>query len=258
MTQRAIFIEDHASNPQSGPYSMGVMDNMVRAIMGWPGDDAGVIAGAENGLASSTVGGSVRIASGYAHIHGMIYWNDANVDFTPTTPSVGTTRKRVVLRKEWDDPVSGSISVELALLEGTDGSTSLPSLTQTDGTRWEIPICYFDVSTGGAISNRTDDAVSLLSGPAGIISFSIVGTTVTTLAATSGVSVSRTGTGTYDIVFPTVVNYAQIGFTGYFSSNTLRIGDVSGYGTNTLTITVRLGGAASDSTSSIAFVTGYA
>lgn len=240
MTERAIFIEDNASNSQSGPYSMGVMDNMVRAMMNWPNANVGVIKDADNELAASVQGGAVRIASGYAHVHGMIYWNDANVDLTPTTPVVGTTRKRIVVRKLWDDPVSGSISVKLAVVEGTDGSASLPALTQTDGTQWEIPICYFDVDTSGVLSNLTSDREY-------VGRFRVVGVgSVNGLGTASGegvVSGGQTATGV-TVTFEEPVARIHPSITGYYRDASpsyyliAAIDSISGLGTTTITFDI--------------------
>jgi len=68
------------------------------------------------------------------------------VPLTVPTPSSATRIDRVVLRADWT-----ARTVEAALLQGVEGGGA-PSLTQTAGVTWEIPLAQLTVTTGGAIT----------------------------------------------------------------------------------------------------------
>lgn len=79
---------------------------------------------------TNPAGTTVRVATGAALVDGKLYTNDANIDFSAATANQYYT---VVLRKSW----SGQ-TVRAALLGPQVGSP--PSVTQTDGTTWEISL----------------------------------------------------------------------------------------------------------------------
>lgn len=107
----------------------------------------GVVAGAGNELAVSGTATPLAVATGRAQVHGFHYWSTAAEDLTVTTPTVGTTGGRVVLRADW-----AAAEVRLAVLLNTDGVAAIPALTQTSGTTWEISLASFTVTTGGVIT----------------------------------------------------------------------------------------------------------
>lgn len=107
----------------------------------------GVVAGAENELAVSGTASPLAVATGRAQVNGFHYWNDASKNLTVTTPIVGTTGGRVVLRADWT-----AATVRLAVLLNTDGVATIPALTQTSGTLYEISLASFTVTTGGVIT----------------------------------------------------------------------------------------------------------
>jgi hypothetical protein len=95
----------------------------------------------------------VRIRSGEAFIRGHKYINDAS--FTLTIPPAHASFNRtdyVVLRLDW---VENTISA--ALLKGVeDGTNSIPTLTQTQGSRWEIPLATISVPAGATAITRAN------------------------------------------------------------------------------------------------------
>lgn len=153
MTERS-FIWDSGGSGDSSPHSEANTALLFGAILGdrLISANKGVLRGVLNALTPSSPGaGQVRIASGAAISDGHPYVSDANVDFTPTTPSVGTTGHRIVLRASWS-----AQTVRLVDISSADGTAAIPAMTQTPGTTYDIPICSFTKSTGGVIASLTD------------------------------------------------------------------------------------------------------
>ena len=65
---------------------------------------------------------------------------------------MGTTGRRCVLRKDWS-----ARTVRAVIISSSDGTASLPSLTQVDGVTWEIPLASFTITTAGVIAALTDE-----------------------------------------------------------------------------------------------------
>lgn len=130
------------------PYSQDeISDHIWKVVLGDPAANAGVFPGQLNELAVTSPGNNtVRVASGRALVEGMFYESDGNNDLTVASPSVGTTGKRVVLRKSWS-----ARTVRAVVITSADGTATLPALTQVDGGTWEIPLASFTITTGGVI-----------------------------------------------------------------------------------------------------------
>lgn len=106
----------------------------------------GVLRDYLNELTPSVSSGNIAIATGAAMIQGYWYLNDASKTITVTTPSIGTTGYRVVLRITF-----ASDTIEAVLLSSSDGVSALPALTQNT-TIWEESICSFTKTTGGVVT----------------------------------------------------------------------------------------------------------
>ena len=111
----------------------------------------GVLYGFNNGLAVSGTSSPVTIATGGAVVSGFLYENDSSTTQAISTPTLGTTGHRIVLRASW-----AAQTVRIALLSSANGVSSIPALTQTAGTTWEISLATIQITTGGVIT-VTDD-----------------------------------------------------------------------------------------------------
>ena len=109
----------------------------------------GVATGYLNGLAVTAGTGKVTVATGGALVDGKWYKSDAPADVTITTPSAGTERiDRIVLRATWSN-----YTVRRYLLTGTASSSpTVPALTRTRGSYFEIPIAQVRVTSAGVIT----------------------------------------------------------------------------------------------------------
>lgn len=121
--------------------------------------DCGVIAHMGGELNASVAGSVIRIDSGWAMLNGFFYYNDAVITLQPTLPTISTTSKRIVAQIVWDDPEPNDISVNVVVLEGTDGISAVPQLIQLPGALFQIPLWSFDMDTFGGITNLTDDRI---------------------------------------------------------------------------------------------------
>lgn len=156
MTELSL-VWDGTTTGDKGPFTSDAWRDVFR-IIGRGGGvvgsvNVGIVGGILNSLRPSSPGNDqVAASTGVAIVDGTVYKNDAAVTKTMTTPSVGTTGKRLVLQKGWS-----AQTVRIAVISSNDGTASLPSLTQTDTTTWEIPICSFTHATDGTIAALTDE-----------------------------------------------------------------------------------------------------
>lgn len=96
---------------------------------------------------------SVNVRPGAAWIEGHYFVSDAMITKTlaaadPTNPRID----RIVVRADW---VANQITIEV--LQGTPNATpSPPTLTQTSGTRYELPIAQVRVNAGATSIATTD------------------------------------------------------------------------------------------------------
>lgn len=117
--------------------------------------NAGVFPNVLNSLGVSGIASPLAMGTGRAIVYGFPYWNDASLNLAVTTPSVGDTGGRVVLRAVWS-----SQTVRAVVVLNTDGNNAIPALTQTDGTLWEIPLATFVIDTSGNIWTDSGKSVA--------------------------------------------------------------------------------------------------
>lgn len=96
---------------------------------------------------SSPSGSTVRVANGLAMVDGKLYLNTANVDEVVDVPATNSNYYRVVLKKDFS---AQTVRIDIKEAAGnSDGGVSTagsaPSVTQTDGTTWEISLATIAV-----------------------------------------------------------------------------------------------------------------
>lgn len=138
------------SGDGAAPYTQENSNDFFRYFDVRDPADEGVALGVLSELAVSGSSSPLTVAPGAAVCYGR-YWNDADVPLTVTTPTVGTTGGRVVLRCTW-----ATRQIRLAVKMSTNGIGAIPSLTQSFGNTWEISLATFTITTGGVIT-LTDD-----------------------------------------------------------------------------------------------------
>ena len=109
----------------------------------------GVATGYLNGLAVTPGSGKVTVATGCALVDGKWYTSSAAENVTISTPPAGTERiDRIVLRANWSN-----YTVRRYLLTGTASSSpTVPALTKTRNSYFEIPIAQVRVTSAGVIT----------------------------------------------------------------------------------------------------------
>jgi len=129
-----------------GPYSNEDWSKMYREAFFNYGSTGSALYNIGNMLeVTNPAGATIRVASGIAQVHGVYYANDANVDLTVVQPGSGSNYYRVVLRKTW-----ASQTIRIAL---TDVSTvSLPAVTQSDGSVWEVSLAGVQITNTGTVT----------------------------------------------------------------------------------------------------------
>lgn len=148
MAERSILWTTGGAGDGSAQYTMDDLTKWMRDLLvrDTPGSYY-VLKGVANELLVAVSGGNVTVATGAGIVYGYPYYNTATVNVTVGTPVVGTTGYRVVLRADWT-----ARTVRIALLSGTDGSATIPSLTQNPGSVFEVSLATFTKTTAGVIT----------------------------------------------------------------------------------------------------------
>jgi len=147
MSERSLPWEGTTTG-DAGPYTSDEWRLVFKSLGSQVNPNEGILGGILDSLRPSSPGNnSVRIEAGRDIVDGTFYEADVAVTKTITSPSVGTTGKRLVLRKSW-----AAQTVRITEISSADGTGTIPALTQTDLTTWDIPLCSFTIDTGGVIS----------------------------------------------------------------------------------------------------------
>lgn len=127
----------------SGPYNSDRWSAMYRNMSPDTASSAVLWSTTSENLKATISGGSVAISEGSAMVYGHYYNNSAEESFA--IPAAATDRTdMIVLRATW----GSTKAVRLAYLTGTSGSVTPPTLTQTAGTVWEVPLYEIDALAG--------------------------------------------------------------------------------------------------------------
>ena len=100
---------------------------------------------------TNPIGLQLHVATGGCLVYGFVGWLPATAIHDLVLPVVGETGWRMVVRIDWSTQL-----MQTYLLQNTDGDAAIPAMTQTAGTRWEIPLAYGTITLLGTIT-VTDD-----------------------------------------------------------------------------------------------------
>lgn len=136
----------------AGPYSDSDWQELYQNIIGWGGkrSNVGVFLGTgtqpNEGLkvqAQSPATTSIDVLTGAALVQGIAYINTATEDFAIAANSSGNPRiDTIIVRVDYALQTG-----RLAVLQGTPAASPVaPSLTQTPGVMWEIPLADIAVA----------------------------------------------------------------------------------------------------------------
>lgn len=127
----------------SGPYNSDRWSAMYRNMSPDTASSAVLWSTTSENLKATISGSAVTISEGSAMVYGHYYNNSAEESFA--IPAAATDRTdMIVLRATW----GSTKTVRLAYLTGTSGSVTPPTLTQTAGTVWEVPLYEIDALAG--------------------------------------------------------------------------------------------------------------
>ena len=134
-----------------GPYSAADWEHVLKAMMSGKSGISEV--GHLEVTETSPTSKSVRVVTGRAVVRGKVYWLDADTTLTVPDNTSGNPRiDRVVLEADW-----ATQTVRLKILEGTPAaSPSPPTLTQVDGTLWQMSLAQVAVANGFTSISNSD------------------------------------------------------------------------------------------------------
>lgn len=132
----------------SGPYSASQWQQLYAHGLnhGMENIDRGVMRGVLEELEvipANPADTTVTVEPGAAFVQGIFYLNDADKILNIASNASGSTRIDVVIL-EADYTAQ---TVRLDVVQGTPGA-GLPSLTQSAGTIWQIPLAYLTLASG--------------------------------------------------------------------------------------------------------------
>lgn len=142
MAEKSLFFDTNGTGDGATTYTETDMFNWLRRTF-----SDGVQEGVDSELAVTGTSSPVQVAAGAAYVYGSPYWNDASLNVAISTPVVGTTGHRIVLRKNWT-----AQTVRVTLLSSSDGVSAIPAATQSAGTTWDITLATLTITTGGVIT----------------------------------------------------------------------------------------------------------
>lgn len=156
MTERSYYWGGTTVGDASlAPYDNDEFTDIWRKLFLHDRTAQGVIKSNLNELAVSGAGSPVTVATGAAVVDGNFYENDGNPTVAIPTPAASTRIDRIVLRKDFS-----AQTVRITRIAGVEGAGA-PSLTQSDGVTWDIPLYQVSITTGGAIT-LTDERIYAL------------------------------------------------------------------------------------------------
>lgn len=154
MSQWSFPHADQAPDDEDGrPYTDAETRQFHRAVFMQDDETAVfVLEGAGNEFAvTAPSANTLRVNTGAAFVDGFFIPSDASEDLAANNAPGGQSRRdRVIIRANW-----AAYTVRLVLKEGTSGT--VPSLTQTRNTTWEMSLAYYDIDDAGAITNLTSE-----------------------------------------------------------------------------------------------------
>lgn len=119
-------------------------------------DNVGVLPGVGNDLWVSGVATPVTVETGAALVKGRWYYNDAALTLAVPSPTPGNERiDYIALECDWTGGgfYGQAQTVRAMRVAGTEGVAPVPpTLTQTDGTLWQIPLAEVRITAAGAIT----------------------------------------------------------------------------------------------------------
>lgn len=128
------------------PYTDTQLFTLFRLLFAHSANLGGVMADTQNELAVSGTSSPVAVATGGAIVYGIPYYNTASENVTIPTPAALTRIDRIVLRADW-----AAKTVRITRIAGSEGG-SAPSMTQSAGATWDIPLATVSITTGGVIT----------------------------------------------------------------------------------------------------------
>jgi len=138
-----------ATGEGAAPYTQDEFALYNRVLFG----EGVVFSSANNGLEVTGTASPLSISEGRMQIRGFTFASSDVETIAVTTPLIGTTGGRVVVRADYS-----TATVRIALKMSSDGVASVPALTQIDNTTWERSLAIFTITTGGVIT-VTDDRI---------------------------------------------------------------------------------------------------
>lgn len=153
MAQESYFWEGDSTMGDTGhvgPYGRSVMSALLNAIWGKTGVLSGLAV-----VPSSPAGQSVVVEAGTGVIQGQFYHLDADTTLSIDDNTSGHARiDYVVLECDW-----AAKTITAKVVEGTPGAApSAPTLTQTAGTLWQMPLAQ--VAVADSFTSITDTEIT--------------------------------------------------------------------------------------------------
>jgi hypothetical protein len=148
MAERSLFWNtDDTGDGSSSGFSLERWQEFLRKLF-QQGDEAntGPLIGIGGELLVSGTSTPLNVASGAAMVYGGFYENLDDLEVVITTPAANAGG-HIVLEVDWTAETIRAVAVQSA-----SGVTDIPALEQNAGTKWQIRLATYQVTSGGAIT----------------------------------------------------------------------------------------------------------
>lgn len=152
MAESSIFWTTNGTGDGATNYTQDDLTTVFMRLFSMNNAAEGVIQSWENELEVSGTSTNVTIKTGAGMVYGLPYKNTSNVTVAIPTPSISPRYDRIVLRANYT-----AQTVRITRIAGSEGG-SAPSLTQSAGATWDVPLATAYITTGGVIT-VTDNRV---------------------------------------------------------------------------------------------------
>ena len=145
MAESSIFWPTNGTGDGATNYTADDMQALFRRLFMRNTANEGVVSGWLNEMQATATASPITVNTGAAFVYGIPYENNTTASITVPVPATMTRYDYLVLRADWT-----AQTVRLARLQGVEGG-GMPTITQTAGVVWEVPIYSITATTGGAI-----------------------------------------------------------------------------------------------------------
>jgi len=111
-----------------------------------------------DGLIVTGATSPVAVGTGFASLHGMVYWNSESLSVDISTPTVMPRIDRIVLRIDWERH-----TIRIAHILGDEGAGHPPMIVDDKILDEALACCFIELDGVITIENKPSSKIEILS-----------------------------------------------------------------------------------------------